>query len=113
MTGVEDSGQILEVIRRKEAEVKRRLAAEREAAEDVLAKAGQQARALLIAAEIEGRRTGEAQRQAAQAEAECEAQSIGAQARAEAELLLRVRQQHMDATVAHAFEIVIGGQHEA
>ena len=113
MTGVEDSGPVLEVVRRKEAEVKRRLAAEREAAEAVLASAEQHARERLIAAEGEGRRTGEAQRQAALTEAERGAQSIIARAHAEAEMLQRTGQQQLPALVARAVEIVIGGRHEA
>ncbi len=112
MTGVEDSGPVLEVIRRKEAEVKRRLAAEREAAEAVLASAEQCARELLTAAESEGRRIGETQRQAARAEGEREAQLIIARAQAEAELLQRAGQQLMAAAVARAMEIVIGGRRE-
>ncbi len=112
MTGVEDSGPVLEVIRRKEAEVKRRLAAEREASEAVLASAEQCAREILTAAQSEGRRIGEMQRQAAQAEAEREAQLILARAQAEAELLQRAGQQLLAAAVARAVEIVIGGRHE-
>ena len=67
MIDSEGSGPLLEVIRRQEAEIKRRLAAQREAGEAVLAEAEHRAREMLIAAEAEGRRVGEAQRQAAQA----------------------------------------------
>lgn len=112
-TSMESSGSLLEVIRRKEGEVKRQLAAEREAVELVLAEAERRARDLLIAAEMEGRRAGEAQRQAAQAETECEAQSIVARAQAEAEHLQRVGEQSIAAAIARAVEIVIGGEHEA
>ena len=113
MTSNESSGSPLETIRRKEAEIKRRLAAQREAGEVALAEAEQRARDLLIAAEVEGRRVGEAQRQAAQAEAEYEAQSIVARAQAEAERLQHVGQQPIAAAIARAAEIVVGGAHEA
>ncbi len=113
MTASEGFSAPLEVIRRKEAEIKRRLAAQREADEAVLAEAERRAREMLIAAEAEGRRTGEAQRQAAQAAAEGEAQSIVARAQAEAERLQRVGQQPIAAAVARAVELVIGSAHEA
>jgi len=113
MTDCESSGPPLEAIRRTEAEVKRRLAAEREAVEALLAEAKRRAGELLSAAEIEGRRAGEAQRQAAQAEVEREAQAIVARARAEAERLQHVGEQRMAAAVERAVEIVIGSAHEA
>jgi len=112
MISSEGSGPLLEVIRRQEAEIKRRLAAQREAGEAVLAEAEHRAREMLIAAEAEGRRAGEAQRQAAQAVAEGEAQSIVARAQAEAERLQRVGQQSIAAAVAGAVELVIGSAHE-
>ncbi len=102
----------LEVIRRAEAEVKRRLAAEREAVEAVLAEAERQAGSLLTTAEIEGRRAGEAQRQAARAEADRKAEAILAQARTEAEGLQRVEEEQMAAAVERAVAIVIGGARE-
>lgn len=110
---VEDSSPLLEVIRRKEAEAKRQLAAEREAVEAALAEAERRARDLLAAAEVEGQRAGEAGRQAVLAEAERNAQAIVAQAQAEAEMLQRAGERQMVAAVARAFEIVIGGPHEA
>jgi len=113
MTNAESSARLLEAIRRKEAEVKRRLAAEREAAEAVIAAAERQARERLIAAEIEGRCAGEAQRQAAQTEAEREADAILARARAEAETLQRAGEPRLATAVARAVEIVIGSAHEA
>jgi vacuolar-type H+-ATPase subunit H len=112
MTSIESSGSPLEVIRRKEAEIKRRLAVQREAGEAVLAEAERRAREMLIAAEAEGRSAGEAQRQAAQVAAEGEAQAIVARARAEAHRLQRVGQQPIAAAVARAVEMVIGGAHE-
>ncbi len=112
MTSIEGAGSPLEVIRRKEAEIKRRLAAQREAGEVALAEAEHRAREMLIAAEAEGRRAGETQRQAALAAAEGEAQSIIARALAEAERLQRVGQQPIAAAVARAVELVIGGAHE-
>jgi len=77
----------------------------------VLADAERRAREMLIAAAAEGRRVGEAQRQAAQAAAEGEARSIIARAQAEAERLQRVGQQPIAAAVARAVEMVIGGAH--
>ncbi len=112
MTSIEDSGSLLEVIRRREADIKRRLAAQREAGAAVLADAERRAREMLTAAEAEGQRVGEAQRQAAQAAAEGEARSIIAQAQSEAERLQRVGQQPIAAAVARAVEMVIGGAHE-
>jgi vacuolar-type H+-ATPase subunit H len=113
MTSIEGSGSPLEVIRRKEAEVKRRLAAQHEIGETTLAEAERRAREMLIAAETEGRRAGEAQRQAAHAAAESEAQSIVARAQAEAERFQRVGQQPIAAVVGRAIELVIGSAHEA
>ena len=112
MTSIEDSGSPLEVIRRKEAEIKRRLAAQREAGKAVLAEAERRAGEMLIVAEAEGRRAGEAQRQAVQAAAEGEAQSIVARAQAEAERLQFVGQQPIAAAVAWAVQMVVGGAHE-
>ena len=109
-----DSGPpLLEAVRRKEAEVKRRLAAEREALEALVAEAERQASEQLSAAEIEGRRLGDAQRHAAHVEAEREAQMILARASAEAEMLQRAGEQQMDAAVARAVALVVGGPREA
>ncbi len=113
MTSLEGSGSLLEVIRRREAELKRRLAAQREAGEAVLADAERCARERLIAAEAEGRLAGESQRQAAQLVAENEARSIIARAQTEAERLRRVGQHPIDAAVARAVALVSGGAHEA
>jgi len=70
----------LDLIRRKEAEVKRHLAIESEAAEQIIADAERRARALVAAAEEEGRQEGEARRRAARAEAERRSAEIVAQA---------------------------------
>ncbi len=113
MSGNEISGSVLEVIRRKEAEIKRRLAVQREAGEGLLAAAERRASDMLIAAEAEGRSTGEAQRQAARVAAEDEAQSIVARAQTDVERLQRVGQQSIAAAVARAVDLVIGGAHEA
>ncbi len=99
----------LEAIRRQEAEIKRRLAAQREAGEVILAEAERRAREMLLAAEVGGRRAGEIQRQAAQAAVEDEAQSIVTQAQAEAERLLQIGRPSIAAAVARAVELVIGG----
>ena len=100
---------LLEVIRRKEAEVKRRLAAEREAAQTALAEADQRARELGAAAEDEGRREGEARRQAARSETEREAAAIAARARAEAENLKRAGEMRVEAAVARAVKFIVAG----
>jgi vacuolar-type H+-ATPase subunit H len=113
MTRVENVVSLLEVIRRHEAELKRRLAVEHETVEVVVAEAKRQAREVLIAAEAEGRRAGEEQRRAAQSQAESEAQSIVARAHTEAEALQQLGQPPLTAVTARAVEIVIGGGHEA
>lgn len=112
MTSIENAGALLEAIRRAEAEVKRRLAAEREAADAVLAEAQQRAHELLRAAKVEGHCAGEEQRRTAQAEFERDAKEILAQAHGEADRLRHAAEQHMTAAVARAVEIVIGGVHE-
>jgi vacuolar-type H+-ATPase subunit H len=99
---------LLEIIRRKEAEVKRRLAAEREAAQVALAEAERQAREMLTAAVTEGQRAGEIQRQAAHAEAECEAAAIIAQARAEAALLSQRGGEQLAAALARTLQFIVG-----
>jgi vacuolar-type H+-ATPase subunit H len=104
MSDIESSGSVLEVIRRKEAEIKRRLAMQREAGEELLADAERRATEMLIAAEAEGRSAGEAQRHAAQAAAEGEAQAIVARAQAELQHLQRVGQQPIAAAVARAVD---------
>ena len=98
---------LLEVIRRKEAEVKRRLAAEREAAQAAQAAAERQARELVVAAEAEGRCQGEAERQAARSEAEHEATAIVAQAHARAKLLQRGGEEHLEAAIARAVKLMV------
>jgi len=103
---------LLELIRRKEAEVKRRLASEREAAQEVIATAERQASELVSAAEAEGWREGEARRQATRAESEREAAVIIAQAQVEAEFLQRRAERLLPAAVARAVKIVIGGAYE-
>lgn len=106
------SPPLLETIRRHEAEIKRRLAAERQAVDSYLAGVEQSSRQLVAAAEAEGAREGEAQRQALGAQAEREAEAIVAQAYAEAERLKRVGAERMAPAAARAVAIVIGGAHE-
>jgi len=113
MSHTEHPSLPLEVIRRKEAEVKRRLAAERETAEVARAEAGQHARELLAAAEIEGRQAGEAQRQAALIAVQREADEILAQARAEAERLQHAGERQKTSAIDHAIEVIVGGSREA
>ncbi len=102
----------LEAIRRHEAEIKRRLAAAREAADALLLETERQADEQVAAAEIDGQRVGEAQRQAVQAEAEREAEVIVARAHTEAVRLQRMGEQQMAEVVARAVAIVIGNAHE-
>ena len=98
---------LLEVIRRKEAEVKRGLAAEREAAQAAAAEAEERARKLVAAAETEGRREGEAQRQAAHSDVEREAADIVAQARAQAEILQQAGAEQLEAAIARAVKFIV------
>jgi vacuolar-type H+-ATPase subunit H len=98
---------LLELIRRKEAEVKRRLAAEREAAQAALVEAEQRGRETVAAAEVEGQRDGEAQYQVAVAAAECEAQATLARAQAEVEALQRTSPVQIEAAVARAVKIIL------
>ena len=103
---------LLDAIRRKEAEAKRHLAAEREAAEARLAAVKQQAHELITLARTEGHRAGEAQRQAARAQAEREAAEIIARARKDAETLRTAGETLLEAAVTRAVKLVIGGAHE-
>jgi vacuolar-type H+-ATPase subunit H len=98
----------LEIIRRKEAEVTRCLAAARETAVTEIKAVEQQARNLARQAETQGQREGEAQRQAVLDEAEREAESILAQAKAQAEALRNVSQVEVETVVAQAMTIIIG-----
>lgn len=99
---------LLEMLRRREAEIKRRLASEREAAQAALAEAEKHADELIATAEAQGWREGEINRQAARAEAEREAEAIIAQARAHAERLQRLGTERMAEAVARALEMVVG-----
>jgi vacuolar-type H+-ATPase subunit H len=109
VTGVpqDTATPLLEIIRRKEAEVKRRLAGEREAAEAALAQAKQQAREIIAAAEAAGQRTGQDQYRAIMAEADRESESLVAQARAEAQCLLQVGQEQMETAIARAIQVIV------
>jgi vacuolar-type H+-ATPase subunit H len=98
----------LEIIRRKEAEVTRRLAAAQETAATEIKAIEQQARKLVCQAETQGQREGEAQRLAVLDEAEREAESIITQARAQAEALTNVSQVEVETVVAQAMTIIIG-----
>jgi hydrogenase 3 maturation protease len=98
----------LEIIRAREAEVTRRLAAAREAAVADVAVAEGRARQLISQTQAEGQREGEAQRQRLLAEAELEAAAILAQAADEVARLQHISQTQMAAAVARALNIVIG-----
>ena len=98
---------LLELIRRKEAEVKRRLASEREAAQESIAEAERKARELAAVAEVEGQREGEAQRLAARVEVEREAATIVSQAHAKAETLQRTGEVWLEAAIARAVKFIV------
>jgi vacuolar-type H+-ATPase subunit H len=101
------STPLLEAIRRAEAEAKRRLTLEGEAARIALAEAERRAQEVIAAAEIEGREEGARLREQAQARVEAEAQAIMDQARAEAKLLQRAGALAMEAAIAQAVATVI------
>ncbi len=113
MTDEETLAPLLDIIRRAEAEVKRRLAAEREAAGDLLTETEWRATDLSTTAHVEGQRAGEAQRQSAQAETDRLAKAVLVQARTQADSLQRCAERQMAAAVARAVEVVIGVDHEA
>jgi hypothetical protein len=98
---------VLEIIRRKEAEVRRRLIIETEALQAMCFDSERRGRELIAAAEAEGRAEGVRQREHALAEAEREAHTLTAQARAQAELLQRLGVERMEAAVRQALAIVI------
>jgi len=99
---------LLELIRRKEAEVKRRLASERESAQEIIAEVERKARELVAAAEIQGQCEGEAQRRAARAEIEREAAAVVAQARTAAAALQRTGEARLEAAIAQAVKFIVG-----
>ena len=113
MAAVDNPATLLETIRRREAEVQRRVALERESAQAVLDEAEQQAAQLLAAAEAEGRRIGEEQCRVALADADSEAGAILARSHAEAEALQRAGSQRLPIAVDRVVEMVIGGAYEA
>jgi vacuolar-type H+-ATPase subunit H len=100
---------LLELIRREEAEVLRRLAGEEMAGQAAVAQAEQRAREIIAEAEAEGRREGEAQCRAEMDDAEREAAALVARARAEAERRLQAGQAHIGAAVARALHLILGG----
>ncbi len=108
MSGSASPESALEAIRRKEAEVKRRLAVQREVGEGLLTEAERRAGEMLIAAVAEGRNAGDAQRQTARGAAEAEAQAIVARAQADAQRLQQASQQSIAAAITHAVQLVIG-----
>lgn len=102
------TGSPLEMIRHKEVEITRRLAAAQETAASKIKAAEQQAGEIIRQAEIRGQREGEAQRQSALDEAEREAEAILAQAQVRAEALQNVSQGDVETAVAQALSIIIG-----
>ncbi len=98
----------LDIIRNKEAEVTRRLAATREAVANEIAAARQRAQEQIARAEERGRSAGEAQRHSILDDVEKEAQAIITQADAEAEVLRHITYEQMEAAVKHALDIVLG-----
>ena len=106
--GETQSTPLLEVIRRQEGEVKRRLAVAAGAARADLDTAQSRAREVIAAAEADGRSEGEHERQLALAEADAEAWAIVAEACGEAELLQRVGAQRMEAAIRRVVALVSG-----
>lgn len=104
-----DSVPLLDAIRHVEAEVKRRLAAERLAAQLTITQTEQHAHELVAAAEADGQREGEAQRRQAQHDAERLGEALVASARLEAERLHRLGEAQLNTAITRAIEIVLGG----
>jgi vacuolar-type H+-ATPase subunit H len=98
----------LDQIRQAEAEVNRRIAAARRAAEMIEIKARAQAVDLKREAHEAGRREGRAQYEELVSRAEVEAEALLAQAHSQAEDLRRKGDLHMDAAVHRAVEVVVG-----
>lgn len=98
----------LEQIRHAEAEVTRRVASARQAAERTLVKARTQAAQQRNQAQKEGQSEGQAQYQASIASAEEEARQILDQAQKQADALLLRGQAHLYAAVCQAVEFIIG-----
>lgn len=113
MSLADSSLTLLDHIRRQEAEIKRCLALEHQAAEARLAEARRRAHDLIVAAEAEGRFQGQAEYRAAQVEAEREAAEIISRARARAEALQTIGRARLEAAVAHSLQVILGGEHAA
>lgn len=97
----------LELIRQKEAEVTRNLAAVKEEAATRIAAAEQKAKEMVRQAEAQGKREGEAIRQSTLDETEREAWSILTAALTQAEALGNVSQKQIDLAVTRAITIII------
>jgi vacuolar-type H+-ATPase subunit H len=98
----------LDQIRQTEGEVTRKVAAAREAAEQILEKARQQAEILKHSAREAGTRQGESLYKTTIAKAEEEARALVAEAGFQAERLKRRGQQHMQSGINHAVNLVLG-----
>ena len=108
----DSSTSSLEAVRREESQALLRLAAQRRDAEAKLAEAQKHVPEMLHEAEAQGRREGQAQRDALLAEIEHEVQAILDRANADAERLNQRGRLQMEAAVARVTAIVIGGADE-
>ena len=98
----------LEIIRDKEGEVTRRMAAAQETAVSAIAATEQQAREIVRHAEARGQREGEALRQSSLNKAEREAESILTLAQVRSKALRNVRQAEVETAVSQAMTMIIG-----
>jgi vacuolar-type H+-ATPase subunit H len=103
----------LDQIRQTEAEITRKVAAAREAAEQVVVKARLDAAALKQQAREEGQREGQARCREITARAEEEAHALVVQAHAQADQLRRKGEALMDTAVRGVIELIIGQEGEA
>jgi vacuolar-type H+-ATPase subunit H len=100
----------LDQIRQTEAEVTRTVAAARQAAEQIVARAQKEAVEILDQAREDGVRAGKVQFREMISSSEEEARVISAEAKGRAQELRRKGKQRMDRGVQHAIKIVIGRQ---
>jgi vacuolar-type H+-ATPase subunit H len=113
LTASATSDTLLESIRRKESEMKARVAAERAAAQAAVAEAERRRETLLAQADEEGRSAGEAERLALRQAVEAEVKQTVDEAEAAARALRTHGKAHVQEGVQHALAVVLGGQHGA
>jgi vacuolar-type H+-ATPase subunit H len=103
----------LDQIRQTEAEVTRRLAAAREAAEQIVAKARLDAASLMNQTREEGQREGQARSREILSRGEEEARALITQAHSQAESLRRKGEGRMESVVRSVFYLIIGQEGDA